>query len=92
MEGYRDEPSSDPDEMAQEFTELVNDLGYASGPSSTWQSRSNTVALTGFASRTYSIGIYKNKENVLRIITFWRRNRITSCYTKTPLVNCYTHF
>lgn len=73
--GYQYEPSKDPDEMAQEFTELVNDLGYAR----TFYPQSKvTQYLNGLASRTY-LGIYKNKrERTSRIITFWK--------TELPLV------
>jgi uncharacterized membrane protein SpoIIM required for sporulation len=68
--GYQYQPSSDPDEMAHEFTELVNDLGYAR----TFYPQSKvTQYLNGLASRTY-LGIYKNKrEDRSRLITFWTR-------------------
>lgn len=67
---YQYQPSSDPDEMAHEFTELVNDLGYAR----TFYPQSKvTQYLNGLASRTY-LGIYKNKrEDRSRLITFWTR-------------------
>ncbi len=66
--GYQYESSSDPDEMAQEFTELVNDLGYAK----TFYPQSKvTHYLNGLASKIY-LGIYKNKrEDRSRLITFW---------------------
>jgi uncharacterized membrane protein SpoIIM required for sporulation len=66
--GYQYESSSDPDEMAQEFTELVNDLGYAR----TFYPQSKvTQYLNGLASKTY-LGIYKNKrEERSRLLTFW---------------------
>jgi hypothetical protein len=55
--GYQYGSSSNPDEMAQEFTELVNDLGYAR----TYYPQSKvTQYLNGLASKIY-IGIYKNK-------------------------------
>ena len=56
--------------MAHEFTELVNDLGYAR----TFYPQSKvTQYLNGLASRTY-LGIYKNKrEDRSRLITFWTR-------------------
>ncbi len=65
---YQYEPSTDPDEMARQFTELVNDLGYAK----TFYPQSNvTKYLNGLASRVY-LGIYKNKkEERSRIWTFW---------------------
>jgi uncharacterized membrane protein SpoIIM required for sporulation len=68
--GYQYETSTDPDEMAHEFTELVNDLGYAR----TFYPQSKvTQYLNGLASRIY-LGIYKNKrEDRSRLITFWTR-------------------
>jgi uncharacterized membrane protein SpoIIM required for sporulation len=68
--GYQYESSSNPDEMAQEFTELVNDLGYAR----TFYPQSKvTQYLNGLASKIY-LGIYKNKrEESSRLITFWTR-------------------
>ena len=73
--GYQYESSTDPDEMAQEFTELVNDLGYAR----TYYPQSKvTQYLNGLASKIY-LGIYKNKrEDRSRLITFWT--------TELPLV------
>jgi uncharacterized membrane protein SpoIIM required for sporulation len=73
--GYQYESSSDPDEMAHEFTELVNDLGYAR----TFYPQSKvTQYLNGLASKIY-LGIYKNKrEERSRLITFWT--------TELPLV------
>lgn len=73
--GYQYESSSNPDEMAQEFTELVNDLGYAR----TYYPQSKvTQYLNGLASKIY-LGIYKNKrEDRSRLITFWT--------TELPLV------
>jgi uncharacterized membrane protein SpoIIM required for sporulation len=67
---YQYETSTDPDEMAQEFTELVNDLGYAR----TFYPQSKvTQYLNGLASKVY-LGIYKNKrEESSRLITFWTR-------------------
>jgi uncharacterized membrane protein SpoIIM required for sporulation len=72
---YQYLPSNDPDEMADEFTELVNDLGY----SKTFYPQSKvTEYLNGLASRTY-LGIYKNKkEESSRIFRFWK--------TELPLV------
>jgi uncharacterized membrane protein SpoIIM required for sporulation len=72
---YQYESSSNPDEMAQEFTELVNDLGYAR----TFYPQSRvTQYLNGLASKIY-LGIYKNKrEERSRLITFWT--------TELPLV------
>lgn len=67
---YQYETSTDPDEMAQEFTELVNDLGY----SRTFYPQSKvTQYLNGLASKIY-LGIYKNKrEESSRLITFWTK-------------------
>jgi uncharacterized membrane protein SpoIIM required for sporulation len=66
---YQYEPSSDPDEMARRFTELVNDLGYAK----TFYPHSRvTEYLNRLASGIY-LGIYKNKkEESSRIIRFWK--------------------
>lgn len=68
--GFQYESSSDPDEMANEFTELVNDLGYAR----TFYPQSKvTQYLNGLASKIY-LGIYKNKrEERSRLITFWTK-------------------
>jgi uncharacterized membrane protein SpoIIM required for sporulation len=72
---YQYEPTTDPDEMADRFTELVNDLGYAK----TFYPQSRvTVYLNKLASGIY-LGIYKNKkEESSRIIRFWK--------TELPLV------
>jgi uncharacterized membrane protein SpoIIM required for sporulation len=66
---YQYEPASDPDEMASQFTELVNDLGYAK----TFYPHSRvTQYLNGLASRIY-LGIYRNKkEESSRILRFWK--------------------
>lgn len=73
--GYQYESSTDPDEMAQEFTELVNDLGYAR---TFYPSSKVTQYLNGLASKIY-LGIYKNKrEERSRLVTFWT--------TELPLV------
>jgi uncharacterized membrane protein SpoIIM required for sporulation len=72
---YQYEPATDPDEMAGQFTELVNDLGY----SKTFYPHSKvTQYLNGLASRIY-LGIYRNKkEETSRITRFWK--------TELPLV------
>jgi uncharacterized membrane protein SpoIIM required for sporulation len=72
---YQYEPATDPDEMAGQFTDLVNDLGYAK----TFYPHSRvTQYLNGLASRIY-LGIYRNKrEEVSRIARFWK--------TELPLV------
>lgn len=66
---YQHETVTDPDEMAEQFTELVNDLGYAK----TFYPQSKvTQYLNGLASRIY-LGIYKNKrEESSRIVRFWK--------------------
>lgn len=66
---YQYETATDPDEMAQQFTELVNDLGY----SKTFYPHSKvTQYLNGLASKIY-LGIYKNKrEESSRILRFWK--------------------
>jgi uncharacterized membrane protein SpoIIM required for sporulation len=67
---YQNEPTSDPDEMADRFTELVNDLGYAK----TFYPQSKvTLYLNKLASGIY-LGIYKNKkEESSRILRFWKK-------------------
>ncbi len=66
---YQYEKPSNPDEMAEQFTELVNDLGY----SKTFFPNSKvTQYLNGLASRIY-LGIYQNKkEDGSRIVRFWK--------------------
>lgn len=66
---YQYEAATNPDEMANQFTELVNDLGY----SKTFYPHSKvTQYLNGLSSRTY-LGIYKNKrEESSRIWRFWK--------------------
>lgn len=67
---YQYKKTNDPDEMANQFTELVNDLGYAK----TFYPHSKvTTYLNGLASRIY-LGIYKNKkEKFSRIWRFWSK-------------------
>jgi uncharacterized membrane protein SpoIIM required for sporulation len=66
---YQYETTTDPDEMASRFTELVNDLGY----SRTFYPHSKvTQYLNALASRIY-LGIYKNKKEASsRILGFWK--------------------
>jgi uncharacterized membrane protein SpoIIM required for sporulation len=66
---YQYDPTTDPDELANRFTELVNDLGY----SKTFYPQSKvTQYLNKLASGIY-LGIYKNKkEESSRIIRFWK--------------------
>lgn len=72
---YQAEEVTDPDEMANRFTELVNDLGY----SKTFYPHSKvTHYLNGLASKIY-LSIYQNKkEESSRIARFWK--------TELPLV------
>ena len=72
---YQYDPAKDPDEMAGQFTDLVNDLGYAK----TFYPQSKvTQYLNGLASRIY-LGIYRNKkEEASRIARFWK--------TELPLI------
>lgn len=72
---YEYETPGNPDEMANQFTELVNDLGYAK----TFYPHSKvTQYLNGLASRIY-LGIYRNKkEESSRLTRFWK--------TELPLV------
>jgi uncharacterized membrane protein SpoIIM required for sporulation len=67
---YQYEPTTDPDEMAERFTELVNDLGYAR----TFYPQSRvTLYLNKLASGFY-LDIYKNKkEESSRIVRFWKK-------------------
>ncbi len=66
---YQYDPTTDPDELANRFTELVNDLGY----SKTFYPQSKvTLYLNKLASGIY-LGIYKNKkEESSRILRFWK--------------------
>jgi uncharacterized membrane protein SpoIIM required for sporulation len=72
---YKYETATDPDEMAHQFTDLVNDLGYAK----TFYPQSNvTKYLNGLASAIY-LNIYKNKKEASsRILGFWK--------TELPLI------
>ena len=72
---YQYESATDPDEMAHQFTERVNDLGY----SKTFYPHSKvTQYLNGLASKIY-LGIYKNKrEESSRILKLWK--------TELPLI------
>ncbi|MEO7922966.1 MAG: stage II sporulation protein M [Chitinophagaceae bacterium] len=63
------EPSEDPDEMAAEFTQLVDDLAYAK---TFYPSGKVTHYINAQASRIY-LDIYKNrKEESNRLVTFWK--------------------
>ena len=62
-------PSADADEMAKDFTQLVDDLAYAK---TFYPTSKVTHYINGQASRIY-LDIYKNrKEESNRLITFWK--------------------
>ncbi|MBC7555172.1 MAG: stage II sporulation protein M [Taibaiella sp.] len=66
-ESYQ-QPSEDPDEVARQFTCLVDDLSYAK----TFYPGSNTIKyINGIAANIY-LSIYRNKkEKSQRLLTFW---------------------
>ena len=62
-------PSNDPDQMAADFTQLVDDLAYAK---TFYPSGKVTNYINSQASRIY-LDIYKNrKEESNRLVTFWK--------------------
>ena len=63
-------PTDDPDELAKQFTYLVDDISYAK----TYYPFGNTVKyLNGLGANIY-LSIYRNRrEKSNRIITFWTR-------------------
>lgn len=62
-------PSNDPDEMAADFTQLVDDLAYAK---TFYPSGKVTSFINSQASKIY-LDIYKNrKEESNRLVTFWK--------------------
>ena len=62
-------PSTDPDEMAKEFTQMVEDLAYAK---TFYPSGKVTQFINAEASRMY-LAIYRNrKEESNRIVRFWK--------------------
>jgi uncharacterized membrane protein SpoIIM required for sporulation len=62
-------PSDDPDEMAKDFTQLVEDLAYAK---TFYPTGKVTHYINAQASRIY-LDIYKNrKEDSNRLVTFWK--------------------
>ncbi len=62
-------PSNDPDEMAADFTQLVDDLAYAK---TFYPSGKVTEYINSQASKVY-LDIYKNrKEESNRLVTFWK--------------------
>lgn len=63
------QPSDNPDEMASDFTQLVDDLAYAK---TFYPSGKVTTFINSQASKIY-LDIYKNrKEESNRLITFWK--------------------
>ncbi len=63
------QPSDDPDEMAADFTQLVDDLAYAK---TFYPSGKVTGFINSQASKIY-LDIYKNrKEESNRLVTFWK--------------------
>jgi uncharacterized membrane protein SpoIIM required for sporulation len=66
---FESAPTSDPDELADRFIEITDDLAYAK----TFYPKSNTTAyLNGLAAGLHQ-SIYKNKaEKSSRFITFWK--------------------
>lgn len=64
-------PPDDPDEVAKEFTQLVDDLAYAK---TFYPSGKITRYLNTEASKIY-LNVYKNrKEESNRIVTFWKKD------------------
>ena len=62
-------PSDDADEMAKDFTQLVDDLAYAK---TFYPSSKVTQFINSEASKIY-LSIYKNrKEESNRLVTFWK--------------------
>jgi uncharacterized membrane protein SpoIIM required for sporulation len=62
-------PAEDPDEMAKDFTQLVDDLAYAK---TFYPSSKVTRYINSEASKIY-LSIYKNrKEESNRLVTFWK--------------------
>jgi uncharacterized membrane protein SpoIIM required for sporulation len=63
------QPSADPDEMARDFTQLVDDLAYSK---TFYPSSRVTGYINNQASKIY-LDIYKNrKEESNRLLTFWK--------------------
>lgn len=71
------QPSEDPDEMASDFTQLVNDLAYAK---TFYPAGKVTGFINAEASRIY-LHIYRNrKEENNRILQFWKEELPLSFY------------
>ncbi|MBN8865788.1 MAG: stage II sporulation protein M [Sphingobacteriales bacterium] len=76
-------PPDNPDEMASEFTQLVDDLAYAKTfyPGSKVTSYINSQASNGY------LRIYKNrKEESSRLVTFWRYDLPLTIYKHRRVV------
>ncbi len=68
-ERIQDHPSTNADDMAKDFTQLVDDLAYAK---TFYPSGKVTRYINGQASKIY-VGIYQNrKEESNRLVTFWK--------------------
>ena len=66
---YEREPSSDPDELAERFIQLTDDLAYAR----TFYPKSKTVQYLNGLAGSIHLAIYKNKkEKQNRLIEFWK--------------------
>jgi uncharacterized membrane protein SpoIIM required for sporulation len=62
-------PSDDPDEMAKDFTQLVDDLAYAK----TFYPNGKVTKFINTRAAAIYLGIYKNrKEENNRLVTFWK--------------------
>jgi uncharacterized membrane protein SpoIIM required for sporulation len=68
-ERIQGQPAQDADEMARDFTQLVDDLGYAK---TFYPGSQVTSYINGQASKIY-LSIYRNrKEENNRLVTFWK--------------------
>ena len=66
---FENTPTSDPDELADRFIQITDDLAYAR----TFYPKSNTTAYLNGLAATLHQSIYKNKtEKSSRFITFWK--------------------
>jgi len=66
---YEREPSNDPDELAERFIQLTDDLAYAR----TFYPKSKTVQYLNGLAGSIHLAIYKNKkEKQNRLIEFWK--------------------
>lgn len=87
-ESYQ-QPAHNPDELASQFTHLVDDLSYAK----TFYPNSKTVKyLNGLAANIY-LSIYKNKkENSKRLLLFWARELPLIIYNNRKIILFTTVF